>query len=70
MGHRGHLTHRIGAAKYSITEYEKVKQITVPLGKNRLLLISTEINANHTKILEKVSLLVGEYFRGLLLKKS
>jgi len=67
---RGHLSHRLGAAKYSITEYEKVKQITVPIGKNRLLLISTEINANHTKILEKVSLLVGEYFRGLLLKKS
>ena len=67
--HRGHLSHRLGPAKYSITEYEKVKQITIPIGKNRLLLISTEIKANHTKILENVSLLVGEYFRGLLVKK-
>jgi len=66
--YRGHLIHRLGAPKYSITEYEKVKQVTIPMGKNRLLLISMEIKANHTKILEMVSLLIGDYFRGLLLK--
>ena len=65
---RGNLAHRIGETVYSITEYEKVKQITIPIGKTSLLLISTEVNANHSKILEKVSLLINEHFRGLLLK--
>ena len=65
---RGNLAHRIGETVYSITEYEKVKQITIPIGKNRLLLISTEVNANHSKILEKVSVLINEHSRGLLLK--
>jgi len=65
---RGNLAHRIGETVYSITEYEKVKQITIPIGKTSLLLISTEVNANHSKILEKVSVLISEHFRGLLLK--
>jgi len=65
---RGNLAHRIGETVYSITEYEKVKQITIPIGKTSLLLISTEVNANHLKILEKVSALINEHFRGLLLK--
>jgi len=65
---RGNLAHRIGETVYSITEYEKVKQITIPIGKTRLLLISTEVNANHSKILEKVSMLINEHSRGLLLK--
>ena len=64
---RGHLSHRIGNARYSLTEYEKVKQITIPIGKNRLLLISTEVNANHIVILEKVSLLISDHFQGILL---
>ncbi len=65
---RGNLAHRIGETVYSITEYEKVKQITIPIGKTSLLLISTEVNANHSKILEKVSVLINEHSRGLLLK--
>ena len=66
---RGHLSHRIGYARYSLTEYEKVKQITIPIDKNHLLLISTEINANHLVILEKVCLLISDHFRGILLKQ-
>ncbi len=65
---RGNLAHRIGETVYSMTEYEKIKQITIPVGKTNLLLISTEVNANHSKILEKVSVLINEHFRGLLLK--
>ena len=65
---RGNLAHRIGETVYSMTEYEKIKQITIPIGKTNLLLISTEINVNHSKILEKVSVLINEHFQGLLLK--
>lgn len=64
---RGKLSNRIGDARYSLTEYEKVKQITIPIGKRFLLLISTEINANHLKIMEKISMLIDDHFRGLLL---
>ena len=66
---RGSLSHRIGEPIYSITEYEKVKQITIPIGKTYLLLISTEVNTSYLKILEKVSELIDEHFRGLLLKR-
>jgi len=65
---RGRLSHRLGDARYSLTEYEKVKQITIPIGKNSLLLISTEVNTNHIIILEKVCLLIDNHFRGLLLQ--
>ncbi len=65
---RGNLAHRIGETVYSITEYEKVKQITIPVGKTNLLLISTEVTVNHSKVLEKVNVLINEHFRGLLLK--
>lgn len=49
---RTHLEHRIGKAKYSITVYEKIKQFTLPVDAKHLLLMSTEINADHDTIIE------------------
>lgn len=57
---RTHLEHRIGKAKYSITEYEKVKQFTLPVDGKHLLLISTETNANSDKIIENASKLIKQ----------
>ncbi len=57
---RTHLSHRIGKAKYSITEYEKVKQFTLPVDDKHLLLISTETNANNDKIIENASKLIKQ----------
>ena len=51
---RGNLSHRIGDAKYSTTAYEKVKQITMPVSKTELLLISTEPSANQFQIIEQI----------------
>jgi len=51
---RGNLSHRIGGAKYSTTAYEKVKQITMPVSKTELLLISTEPSANQFQIIEQI----------------
>lgn len=51
---RGNLSHRIGDAKYSTTAYEKVKQITMPINKTDLLLISVEPNANQIQIIDRV----------------
>ena len=47
------LADRIGKARYAMEEYEKVKQITMPLEDEHLLLISTEVDADHGKIIER-----------------
>src|SRR3970282_1047945 len=55
---RGNLSHRIGDAKYSTTAYEKVKQITMPVSKTELLLISTEPSVNQFQIIEQILKLI------------
>ena len=49
---RKSLAHRIGNAKISITEYEKVKQITLPVDEKTLLLVSLETNVDHFRVVE------------------
>ncbi|MDQ5870449.1 MAG: hypothetical protein M3530_12090 [Thermoproteota archaeon] len=51
---RSQLANKIGKGKYVLAEYEKVKRITMPLGENHLLYISTEVDADHTKVLDGV----------------
>jgi hypothetical protein len=42
-----------------MAEYEKIKRITVPLEQNHLLLVTTEVNADHNKIIENILKMVG-----------
>jgi hypothetical protein len=51
---RSKLAPKIGKGKYVLAEYEKVKRITIPLGKNHLLYITTEVEADHSSIIRKV----------------
>ena len=51
---RIHLVHKIGKARYSMTEYDKVKRIAFPIDENHMMLISTEVYADHTKIINDV----------------
>jgi hypothetical protein len=51
---RNSLSPKIGKGKYAIAEYEKLKRITVPLENNHLLLITTEVEADHQKIIDNV----------------
>lgn len=45
---------KLGRAEYSLTVYEKVKRLTIPVKKQGLLLlISTERSADHERILEQ-----------------
>jgi len=37
-----------------MTEYEKLKRITVPLQLDNLLLVTTEIDADHSKVIDSV----------------
>ena len=58
---------RIGKARYAMEEYEKVKQITMPLEDEHLLLISTEVDADHGKIIESViQLIISNYVKDYL----
>ena len=61
------LADRIGKARYAMEEYEKVKQITMPLQDEHLLLISTEVDAEHGKIIESaIQLIISNYVKDYL----
>jgi hypothetical protein len=51
---RNSLAPKIGNGRYAMAEYEKIKRITFPLENFHLLLITTEVQANHGKIIDKV----------------
>ena len=61
------LADRIGKARYAMEEYEKVKQITMPLEDEHLLLISTEVYADHRKIIESsIQVIISNYVKDYL----
>jgi len=49
---RNALAHKVGKGKYAMAEYEKIKRITIPLENSHLLLITTEVDADHGKIVD------------------
>jgi hypothetical protein len=57
---RSELSPKIGKGKYVLAEYERLKRITMPLGdpENHLLYITTEPQADHSKIILGVGGLV------------
>ena len=55
---RNALAPKVGKGRYSMAEYEKVKRITIPLENYHLLLITTEVEADHGKIIDNVLKLV------------
>ena len=48
---RSQLEPKIGKGRYVLAEYEKIKRITMPLSDNYLLYITTEVGADHSKII-------------------
>lgn len=51
---RSELAPKIGKGKYVLAEYEKIKRITMPLGDDHVLYITTEVESDHAGIIEKV----------------
>jgi len=51
---RSELTPKIGKGKYVLAEYEKIKRITMPLGDNHILYITTELESDHAGIIDKI----------------
>jgi len=48
------LAYKLGHERSSITEYDKVSMISVPLNSNELFIISTEPRADYLKIIDYV----------------
>ncbi len=59
-GLRNALAPKTGKGRYAMAEYEKIKRITVPLENYHLLLITTEVEADHGKIIDNVLQLLPE----------
>jgi len=48
------IGHKIGNAKYTMAEYDKIKRLTFRLDENHLLMMTAEINSEHSKIITKI----------------
>jgi len=51
---RSELASKIGKGKYVLAEYEKIKRITMPFGNDLLLYLTTEVEADHSNILNRI----------------
>jgi hypothetical protein len=51
---RSKLASKIGKGKYVLAEYEKIKRITMPFGHDLLLYITTEPQADHSNIINRI----------------
>jgi hypothetical protein len=56
------LSSFIGQGKYSMAEYEKIKRITFPMNQTALLLVSTDVTANHNIIISRVLDIIAQNF--------
>lgn len=51
---RNKVSNKIGKGKYAIAVYEKIKRITIPFGKEHLIYLTTETDADHSKIIDNI----------------
>ncbi|WP_420544568.1 hypothetical protein [Nitrosopumilus sp.] len=51
---RKKLLRSLGPCKYVVAEYDKVKRIVLPAGKNHILYITTTASFDHSKVVRKV----------------
>jgi hypothetical protein len=51
---RNELSDKIGKGMYVLAEYEKIKRITMPFGDDFLLYLTTEVEADHSSIYDRI----------------
>lgn len=51
---RNEFAKKIGKGKYAMAEYEKIKRITIPLDESHLLLVTTDVEADHMHIINEI----------------
>jgi hypothetical protein len=52
---------RIGKAIFALAKYEKIYRVTIPIGGAGLILISTELDADIIKIVDKILKIKNKY---------
>jgi hypothetical protein len=51
---RKKLVRSLGACKYVVAEYDKIKRIVIPAGNDHIFYVTTTASLDHNKILRKV----------------
>ena len=51
---RSGLEPKIGKGKYVLAEYEKIKRITMPLDDKHLLYVTTEVECDHSTLIDRI----------------
>jgi hypothetical protein len=51
---RSDLSNKIGKGRYVVAEYERIKRITMPFGDDYLLYLTTEPQADHLDIINRI----------------
>jgi hypothetical protein len=51
---RSALAPKIGKGKYVLAEYEKIKRITMPLDDKHLLYVTTEVECDHSTLIDRI----------------
>src|SRR6187200_3692189 len=51
---RSTLAPKIGKGKYVLAEYEQLKRITMPLGDNHLIYVTTEVRSDHSALINRI----------------
>ncbi len=57
---RDSISHKIGREKYSMEEYEKIKRIIFILDHDHLLLVTTEVDTEHMKVIDSILKQLGK----------
>jgi hypothetical protein len=45
---------KVGRGKYAMVEFEKIKRISVPLDKDHLLVVTTEVDIDHENMIKAI----------------
>jgi hypothetical protein len=48
------LSDKIGRGMYVLAEYEKIKRLTMPFGDDLILYLTTEVEADHSNIYDRI----------------
>ena len=51
---RKKMSFKIGAPKFAMAQYDKVIRMTIPLGNEGVILVTTELDANVKKLVEEI----------------
>ena len=54
MAARRKLVRQLGRCKYTLAEYEKIKRIVVPAGRNHIMFVTCSPGYDHMKIVRKI----------------